>query len=129
MRFGYFKGPAGVFAGLLEGRVVYPLPDGFGGKPAQQGYRAEDLKVLAPCRPSKIVCGGLNYRDHALELGYPFPEEPVLFLKPPTTVIGPEDVILTGTPSGVGPLRPGDSVTVEIEGLGRLRNRVVPEEI
>jgi 2-keto-4-pentenoate hydratase/2-oxohepta-3-ene-1,7-dioic acid hydratase in catechol pathway len=39
----------------------------------------------------------------------------------------PGDVILTGTPAGIGPLTPGDRVAVEIEGLGVLTNRVVPE--
>ncbi|RMG69658.1 MAG: DUF2437 domain-containing protein, partial [Nitrospirae bacterium] len=40
-----------------------------------------DVKILTPCKPSKIVCVGLNYRDHAEELGMPIPEEPILFLK------------------------------------------------
>lgn len=52
------------------------------------------VRLLPPCRPSKIVAVGLNYRDHARELGMPLPEEPVLFLKPPTAVIGPEEEIL-----------------------------------
>ncbi|WP_334110991.1 fumarylacetoacetate hydrolase family protein [Thermodesulfitimonas autotrophica] len=248
MRLGYFEREGKAFAGLVSGDMVYPLRGGFGGRPEPEGYPLAALKVLAPCRPSKIVCVGLNYRDHARELGYPFPEEPVLFLKPPTAVIGPEeairypavarqvdyeaelavvigkiarhvrpeeaaayilgytcandvtardlqkkdgqwtraksfdtfcplgpfivtafdpsdatislylngerrqhsstkelifdvaylvsfisavmtlypeDVILTGTPSGVGPLKPGDSVVVEIEGIGKLRNHVV----
>ncbi|HWR72619.1 MAG TPA: fumarylacetoacetate hydrolase family protein, partial [Nitrospirota bacterium] len=49
--------------------------------------------LLAPCVPSKIIAVGLNYRDHAEELGMPVPEEPVLFLKPPTCVIGPGESI------------------------------------
>jgi len=47
------------------------------------------VDLLAPCAPSKIVAVGLNYRDHARELGLPIPEEPLLFLKPGTAVIGP----------------------------------------
>jgi 2-keto-4-pentenoate hydratase/2-oxohepta-3-ene-1,7-dioic acid hydratase in catechol pathway len=46
------------------------------------------VSLLPPCTPSKIVCVGLNYRDHARELGMPLPEEPLLFLKPPSSVIG-----------------------------------------
>ena len=49
----------------------------------------EGLQFLAPVSPSKIVCVGLNYRDHALEVGKPLPDEPLLFIKPSTCVIGP----------------------------------------
>jgi 2-keto-4-pentenoate hydratase/2-oxohepta-3-ene-1,7-dioic acid hydratase in catechol pathway len=45
-------------------------------------------------RPGKIVCIGLNYRDHARETGAAFPEEPVVFMKDPSTVIGPSDEVL-----------------------------------
>jgi 2-keto-4-pentenoate hydratase/2-oxohepta-3-ene-1,7-dioic acid hydratase in catechol pathway len=48
---------------------------------------------LAPVRPSKIVCVGLNYRDHAAEQNKPLPAAPVLFLKPSTAVVGPGDAI------------------------------------
>lgn len=51
-------------------------------------------RVLAPVMPSKVVAVGLNYRDHADELGMPIPDEPVLFLKPPTAVIGHGDTVL-----------------------------------
>jgi len=51
------------------------------------------VRPLAPCRPGKIVAVGLNYRDHAAEMGKPLPAEPLLFLKPSTAVIGPEDPI------------------------------------
>jgi 2-keto-4-pentenoate hydratase/2-oxohepta-3-ene-1,7-dioic acid hydratase in catechol pathway len=51
-------------------------------------------------RPSKIVCVGLNYRDHAQEIGKPLPLEPLLFIKPSTAVIDPGDTILL--PPGVG---------------------------
>ena len=211
-----------------------------------------EVVLLAPCEPSKIVALGLNYRDHAAEFGSPLPEEPLLFLKPGTAVIGPDadivypqmsrqvdfeaelavvmgrtarrvsqaaafeyilgytaindvtardlqkkdgqftrsksfdtfaplgpwieteisnpdnltveayvngerrqhshtgnlvfgvaylvsfisrimtllpgDVIATGTPSGVGPMQPGDVVEIRLEGIGSLRNRVVTEE-
>lgn len=206
------------------------------------------VRLLAPCRPTKIVCVGRNYADHAKELGSTPPAEPLLFFKPPSAVIGPGadivyprqsrrvdyegelaavigtrcrdvspeaarahvrgftafndvtardlqrtddqwarakgfdtfasigpcivdgldpsslrirtllngevkqdastslmlvdvwslvayasaaftlepgDVIATGTPAGVGPMRPGDEVSVEIEGIGTLTNRVV----
>ena len=47
----------------------------------------DGLKVLAPVSPSKIVCVGLNYQDHAKELNMQIPDEPILFLKPPSSVI------------------------------------------
>ena len=46
-------------------------------------------RILAPVSPSKIVCVGLNYKDHALEQDKPLPPEPLLFIKPSTSVIGP----------------------------------------
>jgi 2-keto-4-pentenoate hydratase/2-oxohepta-3-ene-1,7-dioic acid hydratase in catechol pathway len=51
------------------------------------------VKLLAPVVPSKIVCIGRNYRDHAAELGNDVPKEPLLFLKAPSSVIAPEDAI------------------------------------
>jgi 2-keto-4-pentenoate hydratase/2-oxohepta-3-ene-1,7-dioic acid hydratase in catechol pathway len=47
-----------------------------------------------PQQPTKIVLVGLNYRDHAKELEMPLPDEPLLFLKPPTALVGPEDCII-----------------------------------
>lgn len=60
----------------------------------------EELELLPLVRPTKIVCVGLNYHDHAREMGLPIPEEPVLFLKPPTAVIGTGDAIVA--PAGAG---------------------------
>ncbi|OCC16230.1 Fumarylacetoacetate hydrolase family protein [Dissulfuribacter thermophilus] len=57
-------------------------------------YPLDEVTLLAPCVPSKIVCVGLNYRDHAKELGMELPEEPLIFLKPPSSVIGPYEEIV-----------------------------------
>ncbi|MFF4764362.1 fumarylacetoacetate hydrolase family protein [Streptomyces sp. NPDC001292] len=55
----------------------------------------EGLRVGAPvARPGKVVCVGLNYRDHAAETGAPVPERPVVFMKDPGTVVGPYDTVL-----------------------------------
>lgn len=51
------------------------------------------VTLLAPCTPSKIVCIGLNYSDHARELGMGLPEEPVMFLKPSTSLNHPGGII------------------------------------
>ena len=58
------------------------------------------VTLLAPVRPSKIVCVGLNYKDHAGEVGKALPAEPLLFIKPPSAVIGPGEPIRR--PPGVG---------------------------
>ncbi len=56
---------------------------------------ASGLRVGAPiARPGKVVCIGLNYRDHAAESGLPEPAEPVVFMKDPSTVVGPFDDVL-----------------------------------
>jgi 2-keto-4-pentenoate hydratase/2-oxohepta-3-ene-1,7-dioic acid hydratase in catechol pathway len=51
------------------------------------------VRLLAPAEPSKIVCIGRNYREHAKELNHPIPTEPLFFLKPPSSVIGTGDEI------------------------------------
>ncbi len=238
--------------GILEGETIHALHgDVFadfqlGGAVA----KLEQVRVLPPCEPSKVIAVGLNYRSHAHEMGIPLPEEPIIFLKPPSSIIGhldeiiyppssqrvdyeaelgvvikrrgknispektrsyilgytcandvtardlqgrdgqwtrsksfdtfcplgpyvvtdlepsglaissrlngqtrqasstsdlifgaetlvsfisqvmtlePGDVILTGTPGGIGPMQPGDEVEVEIEGIGVLRNRLIAQ--
>ncbi|MCX8103958.1 MAG: fumarylacetoacetate hydrolase family protein [Candidatus Bipolaricaulota bacterium] len=58
-----------------------------------QRRRLSELRLLAPAQPTKIVCVGVNYRDHAHEMGRKLPERPALFLKPPSALIGPEETI------------------------------------
>ena len=53
----------------------------------------ESFALRAPVRPTKIVCVGRNYRDHAAELGNEVPKEPLLFLKPPSSLLGPGGVV------------------------------------
>jgi 2-keto-4-pentenoate hydratase/2-oxohepta-3-ene-1,7-dioic acid hydratase in catechol pathway len=53
----------------------------------------EALKALSPVDPSIVVCIGLNYKDHAAEMKKPLPAEPLVFLKPSSSVIGPDDPI------------------------------------
>jgi 2-keto-4-pentenoate hydratase/2-oxohepta-3-ene-1,7-dioic acid hydratase in catechol pathway len=83
----------------------------------------DDVRLLAPVLPSKVVCLGKNYAAHAAEFGSEVPEEPLLFLKPSTSVIGPGDTI---------PL-PSISRRVDYEGelavvIGRLARSVRAEE-
>lgn len=89
--------------GMLEGRAIH----GFRGSPFAQfkghggsfildrsTYGPGKARLLAPCIPSKIVALGLNYRSHAEETKLPIPSVPLIFLKPSTAVIGPEDEII-----------------------------------
>lgn len=240
--------------GMVDHGRVYPLAGTIFDKPIREGigYPLEEVTLLCPVLPSKAICLGLNYRDHAEELHIPVPETPVFFMKPSSAVTGtkkhivypkelvtqmdyegelavvigktaryitaeeapkyilgytiandvtarnlqpkhgqwtisksfdtflpvgpwvqtnidpsqlsitltvngkvkqksntaemifsipamvsylskvmtlyPGDLILTGTPSGVGPLFPGDTVCVAVEGIGDLENDVVREE-
>jgi 2-keto-4-pentenoate hydratase/2-oxohepta-3-ene-1,7-dioic acid hydratase in catechol pathway len=63
-----------------------PLPTG-------EELPLDELHLLAPVLPSKLVCVGKNYAAHAAEFGMTVPDEPLLFLKPSTAVIGPNDAI------------------------------------
>ncbi len=57
-------------------------------------HKLDEVKILPPCRPTKIIAVGLNYEDHAKEMKRALPKEPMLFLKPNTTVIShKEDII------------------------------------
>ena len=53
-----------------------------------------EAKLVAPVQPSKIVCVGRNYREHAKELGNEVPSEPLIFLKPPSSLIGRDEAIV-----------------------------------
>jgi len=77
--------------GVLEGETVWPLsrPPYDGIAKTGDSLPLERVRLLAPCEPSKIVALGLNYRDHAVEFGREVPDEPLIFLKPSTSVIGP----------------------------------------
>ncbi|MBD2580291.1 fumarylacetoacetate hydrolase family protein [Oscillatoria sp. FACHB-1406] len=79
-----------IYYGLLQlDRAVQVLdaPPWLGGQPTKEILGGEDYQLLAPCAPSKIIAVGKNYANHAAEMGTPVPEEPLLFLKPPTTII------------------------------------------
>ena len=240
-----------LYAAEREGRWRLVDGDIFGSFREGPEIASDGLKLLPPVMPSKLVCVGLNYKDHAAEQNKPLPEEPLIFLKPTTAVIGPAapievplwagridheaelglvikkrafkirahqakdhilgltcvndvtarvlqakdgqytrakgfdtfaplgpciavgldgrdlqvrgyvngdlrqdsrtreliftipelvefissvmtlnpgDVISTGTPSGIGPIRPGDSVTIHVEGVGALTNPVVARD-
>ncbi len=63
-------------------------------KPGAATHRLSDVRLLPPAEPTKILCVGLNFRDHIEEIGMPIPEYPAHFLKPLTTIVGPDDPIV-----------------------------------
>ena len=67
------------WSGWVEGHTIWDL---------------KNVRLIAPCEPSKIVCVGRNYAAHAAELGNELPKEPMLFLKPPSSLVGPGEPIL-----------------------------------
>lgn len=82
----------------------------------------DEVTLLAPCKPSKIVCIGRNYVDHAKELGNDVPKVPLIFLKPPSSIIGNGDTILL----------PSQSKQVEHEAelvvvIGKRGKNITPE--
>lgn len=90
--------PALPLYGLLEGEHIRDI-SGPPWSTWSQGTRAwplADVRLLAPVEPGKIVCVGRNYAAHAAELGNEVPKEPLIFLKPPSSIVGPgEPIILT----------------------------------
>jgi len=125
MKFCRFTYPAHTepLYGAIEGEFVFPLddPDPFRSNPktASTKIPLNEIKLLAPVTPSKIVCVGRNYKDHAAELGNPMPSEPLLFLKAPSAIIGSDEEIVI----------PPDSAQVEHEGelgvvIGRLASHL-----
>jgi 2-keto-4-pentenoate hydratase/2-oxohepta-3-ene-1,7-dioic acid hydratase in catechol pathway len=79
--------------------------------------RLDQVRLLAPVTPSKIVCVGRNYADHAAEFGNPVPKEPLIFLKPPSSIVGPGDDVIY--PSLSGRLDPEAELCVVIGSAGR----------
>jgi 2-keto-4-pentenoate hydratase/2-oxohepta-3-ene-1,7-dioic acid hydratase in catechol pathway len=75
-----------------QGEALRRLADSAAGLTPR--WTAEEVTLLAPLRrPGKVICVGLNYRDHCRETGVPEPAQPVLFAKFSSAIIGPEDVV------------------------------------
>jgi 2-keto-4-pentenoate hydratase/2-oxohepta-3-ene-1,7-dioic acid hydratase in catechol pathway len=109
----------------VEGDFVRPLRGTFFEDPLPTGedIPLEQVRLLAPVLPSKVVAVGKNYVEHAAEMGGAVPEQPVIFLKPSTAVTGPDDPIPY----------PPQSARVDPEGelavvIGRLARHVRAED-
>jgi 2-keto-4-pentenoate hydratase/2-oxohepta-3-ene-1,7-dioic acid hydratase in catechol pathway len=80
--------PADLVVGIASGHPFAPL------QLTGESLPLSQVRLLAPVLPSKVVCIGKNYADHAAEMGGAPPESPVVFLKPSTSVVGPGDPIV-----------------------------------
>jgi 2-keto-4-pentenoate hydratase/2-oxohepta-3-ene-1,7-dioic acid hydratase in catechol pathway len=103
MKYCRFSTPDGPKYGLIEAingidQITQLAPDG----PIPDLRRAQKMNplalasahLLAPVQPAKIICVGRNYREHAKEFGNEPPSEPVIFLKPQTSLLGPDEKII-----------------------------------
>ncbi|MGP8337600.1 MAG: fumarylacetoacetate hydrolase family protein [Methanosarcinaceae archaeon] len=86
---GRFKHSENIFYGEVNVTCVTAK-----GEYENKTFELSELEVLPPTDPSKIICVGLNYYDHAKELNMDIPKEPVIFIKPPSAVIGHGDKII-----------------------------------
>lgn len=87
--------PAGPAFGVVrEGHIVLIDPHPFGDFTiTDQAAPIDQVRLLAPMLPTKILCVGKNYADHAAEMDSDLPDEPLIFSKPATAVIGPDEPI------------------------------------
>jgi len=129
MRIARYSYEGEVRYGVVEGTEVLELPGhpfAAAGQALTTTGTVHDLDVvrlLAPMIPSKVVGIGKNYADHAAEMGGSPPERPLMFLKPTTAIVGPDDPIVL----------PPESAEVHFEAelavvIGRLCRRVPAEE-
>ncbi len=125
MRLVRFRQGNRIATGSMDGGFVRPLKGTFFQDPVPTGEEVPltEVKLLAPVLPSKVVAIGRNYVEHAQEMGGQVPDEPLIFLKPSTSVIGNGDPIPY----------PAISQQVDHEGelavvIGRLARRVAAED-
>ena len=93
---------------ISDGQVVFYLDDPImGAELGKESAPLSTVKLLAPVIPGKVVCIGMNYRAHAAEISIDVPDEPLIFFKPTSAIIGPEDSIVLP--------RQSDQIELEIE--------------
>ena len=99
MRIARFSADDGVAFGVVDGEPGEELVTRIAGHPfgeiqlTGEPRPLADVRLVAPVLPSKVVAVGRNYADHAAELGNEVPAEPLIFLKPSTSIIGPHETI------------------------------------
>jgi 2-keto-4-pentenoate hydratase/2-oxohepta-3-ene-1,7-dioic acid hydratase in catechol pathway len=90
MKICRFKTNDEIHTGVLQDERVFVEDEAH----SETSFAIDEVKFLPPVTPSKIVCVGRNYAEHAAELGNEVPKEPLLFLKAPSAVIGNQDEIV-----------------------------------
>lgn len=91
---GRFRYEDEILTGTLRNEIVRVKRDLY-----YDSYHIDELQILPPVVPTKIICVGLNYVDHARELNMELPDYPILFLKPPSSIVGNGDDIIYPTDS------------------------------
>ncbi len=126
MRYGRFSHNGRMFHGIVEADTVRELSGSFLSDFTRTDvfHALDDLTVLTPTEPGKIIGVGLNYRSHAEELGMPLPDDPLVFLKPPSAALRHRGDILCPAMAG----------RVDYEGelavvIGRKACRIQPEDV
>ena len=96
MKYARFEDKGIIYEGRIENGFILPIEDSPFQKltPIEHPLKISDVKFISPILPSKVIAVGLNYVDHAEELKLPLPKEPLIFLKAPTSIIGPDEPIL-----------------------------------
>ncbi len=96
MRFVRFAFADVIRFGLLDGDEVAEIDGDIFNKftISKRVHNLSDVRLLAPCQPSKIIALGKNYAEHAKEMQGEVPREPLIFIKPSTCVINPDDIII-----------------------------------
>ena len=129
MRIARYQHEGAVRYGVVEGLEVHELPGhpflapGEAVRTTGEVHDLDQVRLLAPVLPSKVIGIGKNYADHAREMGGEPPADPLMFLKPTTTVIGPDEAIVL----------PPESAEVHYEAelavvMGRMCRRVTADQ-
>lgn len=92
MKICRFRNGNGVQIGIVEGDAIWVCDTNL--QKTQELWYFDEVELLAPAAPSKVVCVGRNYAEHAKELGNDVPAEPLLFLKAPSAIIAHGDEIM-----------------------------------
>lgn len=96
MKFAKFSVNGQESFGIVDGDTIKEITGNFFEQYDFTGvvYKLEQVTLLAPTNPTKIICIGVNYKDHAQEMNVQLPEEPLMFMKPSTTIVGPAGQIV-----------------------------------
>lgn len=100
MKYVRYSHDEAISYGVLQGDLIEELAGSpfDSPKPTGRSVAAQDVRLLAPCEPSKVLAVGLNYRSHLA--GRPLPDPPGIFIKLPTSIVGPEAPIVLPADAG-----------------------------